>query len=54
MMSGKLGEPWCRDPFVHIDIIVENQYVHYKPCNVYAKSYDHTRLQNNTKRAVKW
>ena len=35
----KLNEPWCRDPFVHIDIIVENQYVHYKPCNVYAESY---------------
>ena len=38
-MIGKLNDPWCLDPFVHIDIIVENQYVYYKPCNVYNKSY---------------
>ena len=39
MTLSKSTEPWCRDPFVHIDIIIENQYAHYKPCNVYAKSY---------------
>ena len=26
---------WCKDPFVHIDIVVENDKVRYYPCNVY-------------------
>jgi organic radical activating enzyme len=28
---------WCKDPFVHVDIVVENDSVSYYPCNVYAK-----------------
>jgi sulfatase maturation enzyme AslB (radical SAM superfamily) len=30
---------WCLDPFVHIDIIVENNLVRYKPCNTYTEDF---------------
>ena len=26
---------WCKEPFIHMDVIVENEQVSYKPCNVY-------------------
>lgn len=30
---------WCKEPFIHMDIVVENDHVLYKPCNVYAESF---------------
>lgn len=43
---------WCADPFVHVDIIVENETVRYKPCNVYDGVYltnDFTDIKNSLK-----
>lgn len=39
---------FCLEPFVHVDIIVENANVYYKPCNVYTenfKSMDFTEVK---------
>lgn len=30
---------WCKEPFIHKDIIVENEHVSYKPCNVYRETF---------------
>jgi len=36
----------CLEPFVHVDVIVENDKVYYKPCNVYNKNFDTIEFTN--------
>lgn len=37
---------WCKDPFVHIDIVVENDQIKYYPCNVYQFKFNDSNFNN--------
>lgn len=37
---------WCKEPFIHTDIVVENNHVYYKPCNVYEENFSTPNFNN--------